>query len=136
MSPEESKKVLLHLQRAAGIARRYFITNGFDGALTMLGMMAGFYSRDNVDLNVALSAALGAALRAAAVDQADIGLEELTRNWLGVLDSEVVKAAPEETEVYQGPLGLLHVYAMCEAYHLSNGPSPKEAIAAFQQSFS
>jgi hypothetical protein len=74
-------------------------------------------------------------LRAAAVDRADNCLAELAGNWLGVLDKEVVQAGPTETEIYQRPFGLLHVYATCEAYHLSNGPSPKEAIAAFQQRF-
>ncbi len=55
-------KLLLHVQRARGIVRRYFITNGFDGALTMLGMMAGFYTSERADISVALSASLGAAV--------------------------------------------------------------------------
>jgi predicted membrane protein (TIGR00267 family) len=62
MSSVDSKKLLQHIQRAHGIARRYFVTNGFDGALTMLGMMSGFYSQDRVDLSVAISASLGAAI--------------------------------------------------------------------------
>ncbi|MDJ0805964.1 MAG: hypothetical protein QNJ78_03945 [Gammaproteobacteria bacterium] len=62
MATEDSNNFLLHFKRAAGIARRYFITNGFDGALTMLGMMAGFYSHDTVDISVALGAAMGAAV--------------------------------------------------------------------------
>ncbi len=53
---------LLHLRRAEGIARRYFITNGFDGALTMLGLMVGFHVSQNVSLAVALNACLGAAV--------------------------------------------------------------------------
>lgn len=60
---EAPTKILLHMHRAGGIARRYLVTNGFDGALTMLGMMAGFYSRDSfIDPAVALSASLGAAI--------------------------------------------------------------------------
>ncbi len=62
MLSEDPKKILLHIQRAGGIARRYFVTNGFDGALTMLGLMSGFYSREHVDLTLALSASLGAAI--------------------------------------------------------------------------
>ena len=62
MSLEETKKILLQIKRAGGIARRYFVTNGFDGALTMLGMMSGFYSRENVDPQIALGAALGATI--------------------------------------------------------------------------
>jgi predicted membrane protein (TIGR00267 family) len=56
------QKFLLHVPRARGIVRRYFITNGFDGALTMLGMMAGFYTHADTDVAVALSASMGGAV--------------------------------------------------------------------------
>ena len=56
------QKFLLHVHRARGIVRRYFITNGFDGALTMLGMMAGFHINARTDISVALSASMGAAV--------------------------------------------------------------------------
>jgi predicted membrane protein (TIGR00267 family) len=62
MSWKNSRHLLLHIYRARGIARRYFITNGFDGALTMLGLLAGFYSRGTVPLPVAMSGCLGAAI--------------------------------------------------------------------------
>ncbi|MGR8981227.1 MAG: hypothetical protein ACU84H_14185 [Gammaproteobacteria bacterium] len=52
----------LHLLRAWSIARRYLVTNGFDGALTMLGMVTGFYTSGMKDFSVALSACLGAAI--------------------------------------------------------------------------
>ena len=38
--------LIVQLTRATGIARRYFVVNGFDGALTMLGMLVGFYHAD------------------------------------------------------------------------------------------
>lgn len=50
----------LHILRAWSIARRYLVTNGFDGALTMLGMVTGFYTSGMTDLPVAISACLGA----------------------------------------------------------------------------
>jgi predicted membrane protein (TIGR00267 family) len=53
---------LLELTRAHGIARRYFVTNGFDGALTMLGLTMGFYSGAGVATTVVISACLGAAI--------------------------------------------------------------------------
>lgn len=53
---------LLELTRAHGIARRYFVTNGFDGALTMLGLNMGFFSGGGVETGVAISACLGAAI--------------------------------------------------------------------------
>lgn len=52
----------LELTRAHGIARRYFVTNGFDGALTMLGLTMGFYSGGDVATAVVISACLGAAI--------------------------------------------------------------------------
>lgn len=52
----------IHLFRAWSIARRYLVTNGFDGALTMLGMLAGFYSTGMTELSVIISACLGAAI--------------------------------------------------------------------------
>ena len=59
---DKANRLLLHAQRAKGIARRYFITNGFDGALTMLGLMVGFYLSENVPLAVATKACFGAAV--------------------------------------------------------------------------
>ena len=54
--------LILHTRRAWSIARRYLVTNGFDGALTMLGMLTGFYTSGMTELSVAISACLGAAV--------------------------------------------------------------------------
>ncbi len=53
---------LLHLGAAEGLARRYFVVNGFDGALTMLGLATGFYISDQTSPAVMLDACLGAAI--------------------------------------------------------------------------
>lgn len=58
----KKKHLVLHILRARSIARRYLITNGFDGALTMLGMITGFYTSGMTELSVAISACLGAAV--------------------------------------------------------------------------
>lgn len=42
--------------------RRYFVVNGYDGALTMLGLIMGFYVSDSVDLAVVITSCLAAAL--------------------------------------------------------------------------
>lgn len=52
----------LHFSHAQGIARRYFVVNGFDGALTMLGLITGFYFADQVALEIVIAACLGAAV--------------------------------------------------------------------------
>jgi len=53
---------LLSITQTHGIARRYFVVNGFDGALTMLGMLTGFYVSGGVRPDLAVSACLGAAI--------------------------------------------------------------------------
>jgi predicted membrane protein (TIGR00267 family) len=56
-------RFLLQLTHGHRIARRYFVTNGFDGALTMLGLTTGFYSAGNeVPTQVVISACLGGAI--------------------------------------------------------------------------
>jgi predicted membrane protein (TIGR00267 family) len=55
-------RLLLRVSRYSSIARRYFVTNGFDGALTMLGLMMGFRVSGETDLTIATGACLGAAV--------------------------------------------------------------------------
>lgn len=53
---------LFRITHTHDIARRYFVVNGFDGALTMLGLIIGFLVSTPVDLSVIISACLGAAI--------------------------------------------------------------------------
>jgi len=53
---------LLRITRSHGILRRYFVVNGFDGALTMLGLIIGFLVSAPADLSVIINACLGAAI--------------------------------------------------------------------------
>lgn len=53
---------LLRLTRTHGIVRRYFVVNGFDGALTMLGLVTGFLAGNPAELTVTINACLGAAI--------------------------------------------------------------------------
>jgi predicted membrane protein (TIGR00267 family) len=52
----------LYLSLSRGIIRRYFVVNGFDGALTMLGLLTGFHIGGKVALDVVIGACLGAAV--------------------------------------------------------------------------
>ena len=52
----------LEITRAHGIMRRYFVVNGFDGALTMLGLIIGFMVGGPAELSVIITACLGAAI--------------------------------------------------------------------------
>ena len=62
MSLFQQAKLLLTISRTSDIARRYFVVNGFDGALTMLGMIIGFMISESNDLAVIINACLGAAI--------------------------------------------------------------------------
>ena len=62
MSVIDRIRFLFHISQAHGIARRYFVTNGFDGALTMLGLTIGFYTSGEVSIAIVISACVGAAI--------------------------------------------------------------------------
>ncbi len=53
---------LLRISESHGIIRRYFVVNGFDGALTMLGIIMGFALAEPTNTDVVISACLGAAI--------------------------------------------------------------------------
>jgi predicted membrane protein (TIGR00267 family) len=52
----------ISISRIFDIARRYFVVNSFDGALTMLGLLLGFQVSKGADLPVMITACLGAAV--------------------------------------------------------------------------
>ena len=62
MSLLNQAKLLIRISRTNDIVRRYFVVNGFDGALTMLGMIIGFLISATDDLTVIINACLGAAI--------------------------------------------------------------------------
>ena len=53
---------LVQITRSGDIIRRYFVVNGFDGALTMLGMITGFRLSGEDEIAVMLSVCVGAAV--------------------------------------------------------------------------
>ena len=55
-------KFLLDITSTHDIARRYFVVNGFDGALTMMGIIIGFLVSAPADLSLIINACLGAAI--------------------------------------------------------------------------
>lgn len=55
-------RLLLHITRSHLIARRYFVVNGFDGALAMLGLIMGFAVSERIHLPVVINVCLGAAI--------------------------------------------------------------------------
>ncbi len=62
MSLLKQASFLLHITRTHEIVRRYFVVNGFDGALTMLGLIIGFLVSTPADSSVIINVCLGAAV--------------------------------------------------------------------------
>ena len=62
MSAFKQIKTLLEVSKSEEIMRRYFVVNGFDGALTMLGLIMGFYISDRIELAIVITSCLAAAL--------------------------------------------------------------------------
>jgi predicted membrane protein (TIGR00267 family) len=58
----EKAKVYLHLTKASGIARRYFVLNGFDGAMTVFGIVLGSWVAGVTKTGIVILAGLGASL--------------------------------------------------------------------------
>lgn len=54
--------LLVRLSNSHDIARRYFVVNGFDGALAMLGLNLGFYVSDGVAISTAVNACMATAI--------------------------------------------------------------------------
>lgn len=54
--------LMLRITRSRNILRRYFVVNGFDGALTMLGLIIGFLFSAPANLSIIINACLGAAI--------------------------------------------------------------------------
>jgi len=55
-------RYLIELSQSHRIARRYFVTNGFDGVLAMLGLLMGFRVSASVSIDVIIGACVGAAV--------------------------------------------------------------------------
>ena len=62
MNPLDQIRLVLRITRTHSIVRRYFVVNGFDGALTMLGLFIGFIFSSPSNLSVIINACMGAAI--------------------------------------------------------------------------
>jgi len=58
----EKVRTYLHITKASGIARRYFVMNGFDGAMTVFGIVLGSWIAEVSRAEIIILAGLGASL--------------------------------------------------------------------------
>ncbi len=78
---------LLSVSGSTGILRRYLVVNGFDGALTMLGLIIGFLVSNSSDLEVVINACVAAAIA--------LGMSGISSAWI----SEVAERKRELREL-------------------------------------
>lgn len=83
---------LLRITRSSDILRRYFVVNGFDGALTMLGLIIGFLFSDANNLDVLVKVCLGAAiaLGMSGISSAYVSEAAERRRLLGKLEEAMI----------------------------------------------
>lgn len=119
MALTEKLRIVLRISRPEIIARRYFVTNGFDGALTLLGLLMGFRMGGMTETGVVLAAGFGTAVA--------LGVSGLSSAWI----SEMAERRQELDDLKAAmadPLdGSAHAYAAKVApvvVALVNGLSP------------
>ena len=97
MSLFQQAKFLLRIARTRDIVRRYFVVNGFDGALTMLGLIIGFLVSTPADLSLIINACLGAAiaLGVSGVSSAYVSESAERKRALGKLEEAMISNLQE-----------------------------------------
>ena len=98
--------LLLDITRSRSLVRRYFVVNGFDGALTMLGIIMGFYVSDRANLSIVINSCFGAAIA--------LGMSGLTSAYM----SETAERKKELRELEQAMLEKLNGSAYGQATRL------------------
>jgi len=88
----EQARFLLRITRTQDIMRRYFVVNGFDGALTMLGLIIGFLVSGTTSLSVIINVCLGAAiaLGVSGVSSAYVSEVAERERALGILENAMI----------------------------------------------
>jgi len=90
-------KLLLEISGSEAIMRRYFVVNGFDGALTLLGLLMGFHVSRQVDLSVIITSCLATALALgmSGISSAYISEAAERRNSLAQLERAMITSLEE-----------------------------------------
>lgn len=92
-------RFLLSITHSNLILRRYFVVNGFDGVLTMMGLIIGFIVSTPADLAVIINVCLGAAiaLGMSGVSSAYVSESAERRHDLGKLEDAMISDLQQST---------------------------------------
>ncbi|MBV1930133.1 MAG: hypothetical protein KUG71_00330 [Porticoccaceae bacterium] len=92
-------RFLLRITHSHLVLRRYFVVNGFDGALTMMGLILGFLVSAPADLAVIINVCLGAAiaLGMSGLSSAYVSESAEQRRALGKLEKAMISDLQKST---------------------------------------
>ena len=92
MSLLSQVNLLLRITHSNDIMRRYFVVNGFDGALTMMGLMIGFLVSTPAELSTVINVCLGTAIALAmsGVSSAYVSESAERKHALGELEDAMI----------------------------------------------
>ena len=92
-------RFLLRITHGHLVLRRYFVVNGFDGALTMMGLILGFLVSTPADITVVINVCLGAAiaLSMSGFSSAYVSESSERRRALGKLEKAMISDLQEST---------------------------------------
>ena len=131
--------MVLHSDWAGPKPIRILVTAGGSENQGLLTLIAQVFGADVRAFEVHDSSALGAALRAAGswlgVHGEPADLSRLHRDLTGTHSTPWIRAAREETAVYQGDNGLLEVYAACERRHLGQVSDLEQRYKRFLETY-
>ena len=119
MNPLGHLRFLLHITSSHPILRRYVVVNGFDGALTMLGLLTGFRVASAVPLEAMITACIGAAVALGVSGVASAFISEAAERRLALKELEDAMIHDLETTAH-GRAARLVPYLIAA----SNGLSP------------
>jgi predicted membrane protein (TIGR00267 family) len=96
-TPWKKLEAALEVSRSEEITRRYFVVNGFDGALAMLGLLVGFGVSPPVALPVVITSCLATAfaLGVSGISSAYISESAERRRSLAELEGAMVSSLSE-----------------------------------------
>lgn len=100
MSPLGQVRFLLHITSSHPILRRYVVVNGFDGALTMLGLLTGFRVASEVPLAAMITACIGAAVALGVSGVASAFISEAAERRLALKELEDAMILDLETSAH------------------------------------
>lgn len=101
LKPFNQISFYLQITHSQGIMRRYFVVNGFDGALTMLGLIVGFVFSSPSSLQIIINACMGAtiALTVSGISSAYVSEQAELRLALSNLQDAMVTKLQEGVHV-------------------------------------